>query len=150
MKWPTLMFVPLLLLISAPLQAADVCPWFTQGSAARILGGEVVATIAANSTKEGSCKYSRDQAGKKDSMEIYVASRMPSPCPTGSESASGIGNEALACSVKSPPRGRLYQVDSRVRDVRFTVFVRVHDSESQKMYQQEVREAAEQVAGNLF
>jgi hypothetical protein len=140
----------MLLLALMPAQAADMCPWFTHGSAARILGGAVVSTIALTGPDEGSCKYTREAGTSKESIEIYVASALPSPCPPGSESAAGIGNEAISCSQKTPSHGMLYQVDSRVRTVHITVLLRLSESESQDAPQQEIRQAAEQVAGNLF
>ena len=142
------------MLLHAPLHASDMCPWFTQGSAAALLGSDVVATITAPTPKQGVCTFTREQDGGKDSIEIHVAmpaSEMPGRCPRGSETVSGIGNEAVACTLKSTA-GSVYQLDSRVRDLRFTVLLRVHKSNDGRDddHSEKLTLAAEQVAGNLF
>ena len=57
---------------AAPARAVTGCPWLTEGSAARALGGEVSVTVKVSDAGEGSCRFSR-QPGSTDSLRFLSA-----------------------------------------------------------------------------
>src|ERR1700761_6768021 len=77
---------------------AHLCPWFTQGSAERVLEGDVFATVTVSDTGEGSCKFSR-QSNSHDFLEILVSKGALPICPVQSKSLRGIGNQAARCKA---------------------------------------------------
>jgi hypothetical protein len=132
--------------------ASDMCPWITQGSAAKLLDGDVTVSIHGDD-KQGSCSFRGD--GKVAyTLEVSVTAHEDGACRKGSAELKGIGNEAYLCSVKQSSFGWVEKVSSRVRDTFFTVTLSATGGRASSM-PEEVRrnildQAAEQVAGNLF
>src|SRR5271165_6234478 len=81
---------------ASPAHASTGCPWLTEGSAARALGGEVSVTVKVSDTGEGACRFSR-QPGSMDALEILVSKAALPACPVESTPLKGIGNEAATC-----------------------------------------------------
>ena len=135
---------------SASLVSA-VCPWLTPGSAARLLGGDVSATVTISTLTEGSCRFARrDQP--MDSLEILVGGGALPPCPANSVSLTGIGNEAATCKLPASHGEMGEMVSGRVRDVHFTLVLREQKRSAKPSEDQgdPLEPIAEQVAGNLF
>jgi hypothetical protein len=130
-----------------------VCPWLTQGTAAKMLGGDVSVVANVSDSGEGSCKFAREQ-GSPDTLEIVVSKADLAGCPTNSIPLRAIGNEAVLCR-RSDPRGQGVQmISSRVRDQHFTVTFTTRGREKavkeQDPQDEPIARIAEQVAGSLF
>jgi hypothetical protein len=134
--------------------AADVCPWITQGSVAKLLEGDVQLSIQTTDDKQGSCNFSRVDGKVSYTLEVSVGPEANGTCPKGSAELRGIGNEAYFCSVKRSSSETLEKVSSRVRDSFFTVTLSASGPRGLVMPDDARRsvldQAAEQVAGNLF
>ncbi len=130
-----------------------VCPWLTQGTAVRMLGGDVSVAANVSDSGEGSCKFTREQ-GSPDSLEIVVSKATLAGCPADGIALRGIGNEAVRCG-HAVPRGESVQIISgRVRGQHFTVTMtaRGHEktAKAEATEDEPVVRVAEQVAGSLF
>jgi hypothetical protein len=130
-----------------PSQAA--CPWFTQGSAAKTLGGDVSAIVKVSNTGEGSCKFARLRESA-NSLEIIVSKANLSGCPQDGVRLTGIGNEATRCKL----RESVERVSGHVREMNFTVTLSMHGEKSPakplEYSADTLQQISEQVAGNLF
>lgn len=129
------------------------CPWLTEGSAARALGGDVSVTVNVPNTGEGSCKFSR-LPEFPDSLEILVSKATLPTCPPQSMQLKGIGNQAERCK-RSGSRGEdIEMVSSRVRDLYFTVTLASSGKKSAEKssgpQDDALEQIAEQVAGSLY
>ena len=129
------------------------CPWLTQGNAAWALDGDVSVTVNVSNIGEGSCVFSRQQA-PSDSLEILVSKSALPACPPESGTLKGIGNEAATCRPPASHGESREMINSRVRDLHFTV---TRASRRQKStakltdaQDDELEQIAEQVAGNLY
>ncbi len=138
---------------AAPARAVTGCPWVTEGSAARALGGEVSVTVKVSDAGEGSCRFAR-QPGSTDVLEILVSKATLPTCPAESADPKGIGNEAATCRPHSSRTDSVEMISSRVRDLHFTVTLtaRAQKSLSNPADPQNgaLEQIAEQVAGNLY
>lgn len=138
---------------AAPARAVTGCPWVTEGSAARALGGEVSVTVKVSDAGEGSCRFAR-QPGSTDVLEILVSKATLPTCPAESADLKGIGNEAATCRPHSSRTDSVEMISSRVRDLHFTVTLtaRAQKSLSNPADPQNgaLEQIAEQVAGNLY
>jgi len=136
-----------------PEPNTNSCPWLTEGSAAKALGGDVSVTVKVANAGEGSCKFARQQDAP-NSLEILVSKASLSSCPTGSIRLTGVGNEASECKLQSPHGEASEMVSSRVRDMNFTVTLaeQEHRSHTKSMDERDdvAAQIAEQVAGNLY
>jgi hypothetical protein len=128
------------------------CPWLTQGSAARLLGGDVSIKVSVSDTGEGSCRFV--QEGSHNTLEILVSNAALTSCPTGSTGLQGIGNQAAKCNAPGSHSGSGYMVSGHVRDLHFTV---TQTARGQKrpvklsaVQQDALEQVAEQIAGNLY
>lgn len=128
------------------------CPWLTQGSAARFLGGDASVTANVVNGEDGSCRFLRQQ-GPRDSLAILVGKAATMSCPAGSTELKGIGNQAARCKAPGS-RGAVDMVSGRVRDIHFTV---THTAPGQKhavklpdAQGDALEQIVEQIAGNLF
>jgi len=142
--------------VSAYGQAAApaACPWLTQGTAARVLGGDVLVDVQVSEAGEGSCAFVRG-ADAKTSLRIEVSKTMLAGCGGDATQLKGIGNEALRCTLPATGDHVTEKISGRVRDRYFTLIMsrpggtaahhRSNDAEDDAMEQ-----AAESVAGNLF
>jgi hypothetical protein len=130
-----------------------VCPWLTQGTAARMLGGDVSVAANVSDSGEGDCKFTREQ-GSPDTLEIVVSKTALSGCPVDSVPLRAIGNEATMCRHAGPHGEVMQMVSSRVRDQHFTVTISSRGQEKtakvQDAQDEPVARIAEQVAGSLF
>lgn len=145
------LFASLLLPASGHCFAANVCPWMTQGSAARLLAGDIIASIQAVDDKHGDCIFSRADGRTSYTLHIAVGGEANVACPRGSAQLKGIGNEAYLCNVQRSSSGATEKVSSRVRDILFTVTLTERGVLMSNDARRDVLDqAAEQVAGNLF
>lgn len=129
------------------------CPWLTQGSAARALGGGVSVTVKVPNTSEGSCMFSR-LPGSPDSLEILVSKAVLPTCPPQSMELKGIGNQAERCKRSGSRGENVEMVSSRVRDTYFTVTLASSGKKSAEKspdpQDDALEQIAEQVAGSLY
>jgi len=156
----TALFIPLLLAFTTAsrAQSTPACPWFTSGTAAKFLGGEVTAAVHAENNFEGSCTFIR-QPGSQ-TIEVLVSKTNSDPCPKSSPIVKALGNEAVQCRRTNPQNQIMNTIAGRVRDVYFVVtMINVPDATREPSpdtrpadpYSASLLErAAEQVAGNLF
>ncbi len=130
-----------------------VCPWLTQGSAVRALGGDVSVTVNVANTGEGSCRFLRQQA-PMNSLEILVGKTSGAKCPDNSTRLTGIGNEAARCQLRESHGEIMEMVSSRVREFYFTVTLSIQGQKvavnSSDSSGDALEQIAEQVAGNLY
>lgn len=138
---------------SSQTSSHTVCPWFTEGSAAKVLGGGVSVTVSASNTGEGSCKFVRQQS-PLNSLEILVSKTGLPSCPDGSIKLTGIGNEAAECRLPASHGEVSKMVSSRVRELHFTVTLTDHAQKIPAKSTDEdddvLAQVAEQLAGNLY
>jgi hypothetical protein len=140
--------------VTAPqTKLPPACPWLTQGTAAKMLGGDVSVILNLSDSGEGSCKFSREQ-GPSEILEIVVKKADLAGCPTDSVALRAIGNEAAMCKHAGPNGEVVQMVSSRVRDQHFIVTItsRAHEKAAKAPDPQDepVARVAEQVAGSLF
>jgi len=128
-----------------------VCPWLTEGSAAKALGGDVSVTVSMPNTTEGSCKFVRRQ-GPLNSLEILISKTSLPSCPAGSAKLTGIGNEAVECRLSASHGEASKMVGSRVRELHFVVTLTDHGQKAPAKSEEDdvLAQIAEQVAGNLY
>jgi hypothetical protein len=136
-----------------PATQPVVCPWLTQGTAAKMLGGDVSMLVNVSESGEGSCKFTREQRSP-EVLEIVVKKAALPGCPDGGIALRGVGNEAAMCSRSEPPGQLTQTVAGRVRDRRFTVTItksaRNKAAKPQDPQDEPAARIAEQVAGSLF
>ena len=130
-----------------------VCPWLSQGTAAKMLGGDVSVTANVSDSGEGDCKFTRDQ-GPPDTLEIVMSKAALPGCQGDGVPLRGIGNEAAMCR-RAGPRGEVIEmISSRVRDQHFTVTINSRGLEktanAQDAQEEPIARIAEQVAGSLY
>jgi hypothetical protein len=139
--------------VSHARQQNTGCPWLTQGSAARALGGDVSVTVNVPNTGEGSCKFSR-LPEFPDSLEILVSKVALPTCPPRSTELRGIGNQAERCKRPGTHGEDVEMVSSRVRDLYFTVTLASSGKKSAEKssgaQDDALEQIAEQVAGSLY
>ena len=146
-----------MLFVPASLHAANRCPWLTEGSAAAALGGDVVSTVQLGKSGEGTCTFSREHDGAKDTLKIRVQESARAMCPAGSQKLSGIGDEAVACALRRSGES-VAIIESRVRELHFQIALTIHtpkarsgdESPNRNGADSAIEQIAEQVAGNLF
>lgn len=137
-------------------ETPTVCPWFSIGSAATLLGGTVAQDLHIDSNGQGTCRFTRDQ----QSIEIRIGKVETHACPGRSTRMIGLGNEAVQCKLTNAAGQEENAIAGRVRDVYFVISVRdpqtspappttstqYDDPESVSV----VARVAEQVVGNLY
>jgi len=126
-------------------QQPPVCPWLTQGSAAKYLGGDVSLKLSSPDTPKRFCRFVQEQS--QESLEILVSKDALISCPAASAALRGVGNQASRCKA---PGAHSEMVTGRVRDSFFTI---THSSRTKKTSSAQddaLAQIAEQVAGNLF
>jgi len=143
---------------AAPSHASSGCPWLTEGSAARALGGEVSVTVKVSDSGEGACRFSR-QPGSPDALEILVSRATLPTCPADSTNLKGIGNDAATCRPHTSRAEAIEMISSRVRELHFTVTLTTRaqkaasksaDPQAADPQNDALEQIAEQVAGNLY
>src|ERR1700679_4217224 len=100
-------------------QSQTSCPWLTEGSAAKALGGNVSVIVATTNVDDGSCKFVRQQ-DSTDSLKILVSKAALITCPAENIRLQGIGNNAARCKLPGSHKEVVEMVSSRVRDLHFT------------------------------
>lgn len=156
-------FAALFLFASAALTAAadtsqvTNCPWVTLGSAATALGGDPTSNVqlSEKAKGEGSCTFSFADAASKQTLKVVVGKAAgQNQCPSGSAPLTGVGNEAIMCTVRHGPEEVVEMIVSRVRETHFTVSISIRRKGSRNAsvghYEDGLKMIAEQVAGNLF
>lgn len=137
-------------------QTTTVCPWFSIGSAATLLGGTVAQDLHIDSNGQGTCRFTRDQ----QSIEIRIGKVETHACPGGSTRMIGLGNEAVQCKRTNAAGLEENAIAGRVRDIYFVIGFRdpqtspaasptstqYVDTENVSV----VARVAEQVVGNLY
>jgi len=137
-------------------QPAQHCPWLNAGTAARILGAEVTASIHADSNWSGSCRFVA-AADPDASIEIVVGKSEDHSCGPDASRLTAIGNSAVLCSAQNANGRNVQTVSGRVRDAWFHVAI-VRSAKEQNRapkasdasHSSPIQFLAEQVAGNLY
>lgn len=129
------------LLFLSLLQAAKSCPWISDATVDKIVGGQVTPKITRTS-----CEFTHE----KDYLRIEVfapGSAFRSyfkSCKSSPEPVKGIGNEAVVCDGEHSEQIGI----GRVRDDVFVL--RLKAPFSRDLVRAKVRAAAELVSGNLY
>jgi hypothetical protein len=119
--------------------AVIACPWVTEGSAAKVLGGPVHAILNVASPTQGTCTFAKTTR-PQDQLKVLVgAGNIPS-CPAGSAKVIGVGDQASRCHL--PHSAQMISGNVRAVDMAITLSGNQADDALQQI--------AEQVAGNLF
>ncbi len=137
---------------AAPLPTG--CPWLTQGSAAKALGGAVSATAhLSDDAGEGWCNFMRRE--KPDAfLKVEVSKAALPSCGADSTKLRGVGNEAMRCPIAGSGDQRGEMISGRVRDLHFVLTfeagTKKTPADSAGAQEDVLQQVAEQVAGNLF
>jgi hypothetical protein len=119
--------------------AVTACPWVTEGSAAKVLGGPVHAILNVASPTQGTCTFAKTTR-PQDQLKVLVgAGNIPS-CPAGSAKVIGVGDQASRCHL--PHSAQMISGNVRAVDMAITL--------SGTQTDDAIQQIAEQVAGNLF
>jgi hypothetical protein len=102
-------------------QTPTICPWFSTGSAATVLGGPVTLSAHVEGNQQGSCRFTRESDGKERVLEITIGKEDTHVCPPGSMKLVALGNEATQCKSTNAKGVRLDVIAGRMRNVYFTV-----------------------------
>ena len=158
------LFLPLCFVLAvgalfAPVKTAaqvappGACPWLTQGMAARVLGGEVSVDVRVADAREGSCSFVR-VSDATTLLKLEVSKTALPACGADALKLKGIGNEALRCTLPAADDRAMQKIASRVRDRFFTLTMTQGKSAaadpSEDLQNDDLEQAAESVAGNLF
>jgi len=138
-------------------QSATLCPWFTNGSAAHVLGGEIALAAKVDGNFSGSCRFTRQSEDSVRSIDVGVGKTDTHACPAGSLKLKTLGNEAVQCAARGEGN---YTIAGHIRDVFFVITLsNVPDAIREPLasakpadpYHATVLEqVAEQVVGNLY
>jgi hypothetical protein len=118
---------------------APACPWLTEGSAAKVLGGPVHAILNVVSPTQGTCTFVKVARPKEQLKVLVGAGNVPS-CPAGSANVIGVGDQATRCHL--PHSAQMISGNVRAVDMAITL--------SGGQTEDAIQQIAEQVAGNLF
>ncbi|MHB1700097.1 MAG: hypothetical protein ACYCSN_08140 [Acidobacteriaceae bacterium] len=139
-------------MLAAGAQAQQACPWLTEGTAAKLMGGPVTANIHAMSAGEGSCVFTRGTASDAVVLRIEAGHGAPAACAAG-ERLRGVGDDALRCATDEAD-GHREMIQGRVRTTQFALTLTVRGDGGRLLSRDAQRSAAEQaaeeVAGSLF
>ncbi|MGB6687116.1 MAG: hypothetical protein WBE76_04670 [Terracidiphilus sp.] len=145
---------------TALAQTANRCPWFSSGSAAKILGGNISLVANADGNWDGSCHFIRSDEGKPASIDILIGKVDTHPCPQGSVKINALGNEALQCSHPTLGSQHVDVIAGRMRDVYFVVSMTDVPNATRQLPSDShlsgpfgaslLERVAEQVVGNLY
>jgi hypothetical protein len=119
--------------------AVPACPWVTEGSAAKVLGGEVHAILNVASPTQGTCTFVKTSRPQEQLKVLVGAGKIPS-CPAGSAKVIGVGDQASRCHL--PHSAQMISGNVRAVDMAITL--------SGNQTEDALQQIAEQVAGNLF
>jgi hypothetical protein len=119
--------------------AVTACPWLTEGSAAKVLGGEVHAILNVASATQGTCTFVK-AARPQEQLKVLVGGGNIPSCPAGSAKVIGVGDQASRCHL--PHSAQMISGNVRTVDMAITLSGNQSDDAIQQI--------AEQVAGSLF
>jgi hypothetical protein len=119
--------------------AGATCPWLTEGSAAKVLGGEVHAILNVASPTQGTCTFVKT-ARPQEQLKVLVGAGNIPACPAGSAKVIGVGDQASRCHL--PHSAQMISGNVRTVDMAITLSGNQSDDAIQQI--------AEQVAGSLF
>jgi hypothetical protein len=146
--------VAMFLAPAAIASASPMCPFMTQGSAAKLLGGDVALTVDSTEDRDGSCTFTHQQGALSYTLGIVVHKSATDPCTQHGTPLKAIGNEALECRVDRSPAETIEKVSGRVRDMYFTIDLTIRGPIKSAMsvdFQRDaIEQATEQVTGNLY
>ncbi len=125
------------------------CPWLSIGTAAKLLGEDVLSSVNVSNTGMGSCKFSR-QGQPSDLLEIVVSKQAPQMCPADSAKITGVGNWAARCAVRARHHESSEMIVAQLRDIYFTVTLTLHTKKLDPQTDDALEQAAEEVAGSLY
>jgi hypothetical protein len=137
---------------SLPPAGGDaVCPWLTEGSAVKALGGNVRVVLSLTNASQGSCTFV-STAHPHDQLRVIVGAVGVPSCPSGSEQVVGVGSGASRCRLPIPEQAQM--VSGRVRAVHMAITLsgagNAMAAMSLNRNDDTIQQIAEQVAGNLF
>jgi len=119
--------------------AVTTCPWLTEGSAAKVLGGEVHVILNVASATQGTCTFVK-AARPQEQLKVLVGGGNIPSCPAGSAKVIGVGDQASRCHLPHSAQ----MISGNVRTVNMAITLSGNQSDDA------IRQIAEQVAGNLF
>jgi len=122
-----------------PSSADATCPWLTEGSAAKVLGGQVHVILNVANPTQGSCTFVKT-ARPQEQLEVLVGAGNVPSCPAGSAKVIGVGDQASRCHL--PHSAQMISGSIRTVDMAITL--------SGNQTEDAIEQIAEQVAGNLF
>ena len=129
------------------------CPWYTEGSAARALDGDVHVTVSLTDKSHGICTFLR-LGPPRSELNIFVGEKDLPSCPKGSVAVVGIGTSAHQCSVNTAQRGSQQMISGTVREKAFAVVITTEGGPSggisSSLTADTLKQVAEAVAGSLF
>jgi len=138
-------------------QTQTLCPWFTNGSAERVLGGAVALTAKVDGSFSGSCRFTHQTGDTLRAIEISVGKAETHACPPDAMKLKSLGNEAVQCPASGDGN---YTIAGRIRDVFFVItLTHVPDAireaptnarPSDPYHATVLEQVAEQVVGNLY
>jgi hypothetical protein len=103
-------------------------------------------------TVEGSCGFLRNNSS--DSLKVAVSKTNVSKCLIASPKLRGIGNEASRCKVSGSRGEEVEMINSRVRDLYFTVTRSSrrerNSAKTTDLQDDPLEQVAETIAGNLY
>jgi len=118
-----------------------------------VLGGNVSVAVPVSDAGEGVCSFVRS-SDATTSLRIEVSKAPLPPCGADAMKLKGIGNEAVRCALPAAGGHALEKIAGRVRDRYFSVTLsywrKAAASKAEDPTGDELEQAAESVAGNLF
>ena len=125
-----------------PSGASPTCPWLTEGSAAKVLGGEVHVILNVASALQGTCTFVKT-ARPKEQLKVLVGAGNAPSCPVGSAKVIGVGDQASRCHL--PHSAQMISGNVRAVDMAITL-----SGGFGNQGEDAIEQIAEQGAGNLF
>ena len=150
---PMWLVCALVLYMLAPAaHAQQACPWLTQGTAEKLMGGPVIADIHAPTADRGTCAFTHSTATNTVVLRIEAGNQVPAVC-VGGDHLKGIGDEAVRCVTDRSEEHR-EAIQGHVRSTQFALTLTVRGNSLSHLQPDAQRSAAEQiaeeVAGSLF
>ena len=130
-----------------PSNSDTTCPWLTEGSAAKVLGGKVRVILNVASPTQGTCTFVKT-ARPQEQLKVFVGAGNVPSCPAGSAQVIGVGDQASRCHLPLASEGLTEMISSRVREINLAVTVSTNKPGDPT--EAAIEQIAEQVAGNLF
>jgi hypothetical protein len=147
-------FVILLCGVLSIAHAENGCPWMNAATAAGLLGGDVSARFVSDNKQGGKCEFTRVsnsaavlriEIAVMESPKTQFAGYLAKCSAADPKPLKAIGNEAFACGSDREQR-----VIGRVRNQAFVVTLAPADTASPDTTREDVKKAADIIAGNLF